>query len=117
MKLSTAISSILIKFVIAMAAASLSLNVSAQGSVGANVESAKSAINEYRRNREAAILADFVEFLSMPNVAVSLPDMERNADYIIGLLEPRGFTTQRLSSGGAPYIYAELMSPGAPRRF
>ena len=39
--------------------------------------------------------------------------MERNADHIIGLLEPRGFKTQRLSAGAAPYIYAELNTPGA----
>lgn len=110
---STASRSLPIRIVIAVVAASLPLNVSTQELVGANVDFVKNAIDEYRRNREGAILADFVELLSMPNVAVSLPDMERNADYIIGLLELRGFTTRRLRAGGAPYIYAELTSPGA----
>lgn len=102
-----------IRIVIAVVAASLPLNVSSQEPVGSKVDFAINAIDEHRRDREGAILADFVELLSMPNVAVSLPDMERNAGYIIGLLEPRGFTTRRLSAGGAPYIYAELTSPGA----
>jgi len=47
------------------------------------------------------------------SINVLAQDMERNADHIIGLLEPRGFKTQRLSAGGAPYIYAELNTPGA----
>ena len=110
---STAGRSLPIRFVIAVVAASLPFTVSPQELVGTNVDFAKNAIDEYRRNQEGAILADFVELLSMRNVAVSLPDMERNADHIIGLLEPRGFTTRRLSAGGAPYIYAELTSPGA----
>lgn len=98
---------------IVLVAASLSLNVSAQGLTKANVDSVKEAVDDYRRGREATILEDFIELLSMPNVAVNLPDMERNADHIMGLLESRGFTTRRLSSGGAPYVYAELMSPDA----
>ena len=117
MMLSTATSSLPFRIIIAVAAAFLSLNGWAQGVVGANVDATKNAINEYRRDREAAILGDFVELLSMPNIAASLPDMERNADYIIGLLEPRGFTTRKLSAGGAPYIYAELLSPGAAETF
>ena len=103
----------LARFAIAIAAASVFFNVSAQAQVGTNVDAAKNAVNEYRRHREAKILTDFVDLLSIPNVATNLPDMERNADHIIGLLKSRGFTTRRLSSGGAPYVYAELMSPGA----
>lgn len=71
------------------------------------------AVNDYRGDREARIIGDFVEFLSIPNVAVSLEDMERNADHITGLLASRGFSTQRLRAGGSPYVYAELKTPGA----
>jgi acetylornithine deacetylase/succinyl-diaminopimelate desuccinylase-like protein len=39
--------------------------------------------------------------------------MERNATHIVGLLEKRGFSTQVLDAGGAPYVYAELPAPGA----
>jgi len=90
-----------------------SINVLAQEQSAANVMAIKAAVDAYRQDREADILGDFVDLLSIPNVATSLPDMERNADHIIGLLEPRGFETQRLSAGGAPYIYAELNTPGA----
>jgi len=90
-----------------------SVNLFAQDQGAANVMAVKDAVDVYRQDREADILGDFVDLLSIPNVATSLPDMERNADHIIGLLEPRGFQTQRLSAGGAPYIYAELNTPGA----
>lgn len=86
-------------------------NASAQSQT--DVNEVVATLHEYRNNHEKVIIEDFVGLLSMPNVAASIPDMDRNADYITELLEERGFTTQRLKSGGAPYIYAELMSPGA----
>jgi len=79
----------------------------------ADLAPVQAAIDAWRADREALILEDFVELLSIPNVASSLPDMERNARHIVGLLEGRGFETQILSAGGAPYVYAELAVPGA----
>jgi acetylornithine deacetylase/succinyl-diaminopimelate desuccinylase-like protein len=70
-------------------------------------------VNDYRAANEARIVNDFVDLLSLPNVADDIDDMERNATYIMGLLEQRGLTTKRLSAGGAPYIYAELTQPTA----
>jgi acetylornithine deacetylase/succinyl-diaminopimelate desuccinylase-like protein len=78
-----------------------------------DVASVQAAIDAWRADRETVILEDFVELLSIPNDASSLPDMERNAEHVVGLLEQRGFRTQRLSAGGAPYVYAELSVPGA----
>jgi acetylornithine deacetylase/succinyl-diaminopimelate desuccinylase-like protein len=78
-----------------------------------DIKTVVDSINEYRSNHEKAIIEDFVDLVSMPNIADNVADMDRNADYIADLLEARGFTTQRLAAGGAPYIYAELKSPGA----
>lgn len=85
----------------------------AQSFASSDIDAVKSAIGDYRRAHEKIIVRDFIELLSMPNVASNIPDMERNADYIETLLETRGFTTKRLSEGGAPYVYAELNTPGA----
>lgn len=85
----------------------------AQDSPEEAIASARTAVDSYRQDREKAILEDFVSLLSIPNVASDLPNMERNVERIIELLEPRGFKTRRLSAGGAPYVYAELLSPGA----
>jgi hypothetical protein len=65
-------------------------------------------VDAYRVANEREIVDDFFALLSLPNVADNLSDMARNADYIELLLRARGFAVQRLSAGGAPYIYAEL---------
>ncbi|HET6629545.1 MAG TPA: M20/M25/M40 family metallo-hydrolase [Woeseiaceae bacterium] len=85
----------------------------AGASAETDITAIQASIDAWRADREAAILEDFVELLSIPNVATSLPDMQRNAAHIVGLLEARGFTTQVLRAGGAPYVYAELPAPGA----
>jgi acetylornithine deacetylase/succinyl-diaminopimelate desuccinylase-like protein len=71
------------------------------------------AINDYRNQHEHQIISDFAELLSIPNVAINLDDMYRNAEHITGLLEARGFKTQTLSAGGAPYVFAEMSTPNA----
>ncbi len=101
------------RLVIALAMGLMFVKAAAQDEYGARVEIAKAAVDAYRVEREADILRDFVALLSLPNVATNRHDMERNADHIIEYLEPRGFKTRRLNAGGAPYIYAELLSPGA----
>ena len=82
-------------------------------SAEADAAAVQSAVDAWRAQHETVILEDFVELLSIPNVATSLPDMERNAGHIVELLEERGFSTRILRAGGSPYVYAELPSPGA----
>lgn len=90
-----------------------SVAVQADGSASERAAMAKASVDSYRIAHEQEIIADFIELLALPNVATDLPDMQRNAEHITKLLEPRGFKTQTLYAGGAPYIYAELTSPGA----
>ena len=73
------------------------------------------AIHQHRERVEKEIVEDFIELLSLPNVATSLPDMQKNAEHIHKLLEPRGFEVRTLRSGGAPYVFAELVTPGAEK--
>ncbi len=94
-------------------AALVCVDSAARGLTSTEVTTVLEAIDEYRAGKEAHIIRDFVELLSIPNVASNLPDMERNAEHIRRLLDSRGFSTRRLSAGGAPYVYAELKNPGA----
>jgi acetylornithine deacetylase/succinyl-diaminopimelate desuccinylase-like protein len=84
-----------------------------QGLNATDVNAVVDAVDGYRSEREAEIIRDFVELLSMPNVAVNLSDMEVNAEHIEGMLRARDFSVQRLSAGGAPYVFAERTTPGA----
>ncbi|MCG8413818.1 MAG: M20/M25/M40 family metallo-hydrolase [Pseudomonadales bacterium] len=72
-----------------------------------------SAVNAYRADREKIIIQDFIDLLSLPNDSANLEDMDANVELITAMLQERGFTTQTLRAGRAPYIYAELLTPGA----
>ncbi len=65
-----------IRVAIALAVTVVSVNVLAQDQSTESVLSVKAAVDAYRQDREAEILGDFVELLSIPNVATNLPDME-----------------------------------------
>ena len=69
------------------------------------------AIERYRTSNEKLILEDFIELLSLPNVASNIDNIRRNADLIESLLLQRDFSVQRLEAGGSPYVFAELKSP------
>ena len=75
------------------------------------------AVRAWRQAHEKAILTDFTTFLSMPNVATTLADIEKNADYIEAELKKRGFTTKRLYAAPRtpPSVFAEYDTPGAKR--
>ncbi|MEK7723893.1 MAG: hypothetical protein AAB336_06060 [Acidobacteriota bacterium] len=41
------------------------------------------AIREYRQSNEHQLLQDFVQMLSIPNVASDTPNIRKNADYLV----------------------------------
>jgi acetylornithine deacetylase/succinyl-diaminopimelate desuccinylase-like protein len=74
-------------------------------------------VRAWRVTHEKEVLEEYTRFLAMPNVAVRLEDVEKNADYIAGELAKRGFATRLLSAGAGtpPAVFGELKSPGARR--
>jgi acetylornithine deacetylase/succinyl-diaminopimelate desuccinylase-like protein len=74
-------------------------------------------VRVWRKAHEPAIVREFVTFLSMPNVATDVRDVDRNARYIEEQLQARGFATQLLTA--APdtpaSVFAERKVPGAKR--
>jgi len=81
----------------------------------AGADDAALAARAYREANDARILADFREFLKLPNVASDRTDMGANADWIEAYLGQRGFETQRWEAGGAPYVFAEKRFAGAEK--
>ena len=78
---------------------------------------AREAAEQYRMAHEKEIVGDFVDLLSLPNVATTVADVEKNAAYLETLLQKRGFTTRQLAAapGTPPTVYAERKFPGAKR--
>ena len=71
-------------------------------------------VRAWRQAHEHAILREFIDLLSLPNVAANLSDMRRNATHIQGLFEKRGVKTRLLEAPGSPpAIYGELPAPGS----
>lgn len=98
---------------IVLAAAALA----ALAAASAHAASPRDQVRAWRQAHERQIVTDFSTFLSLPDVATTLPDIEKNADYIEAQLKARGFETKRLSAepGTPPSVFAELKVPGARR--
>jgi acetylornithine deacetylase/succinyl-diaminopimelate desuccinylase-like protein len=70
----------------------------------------------WRHAHEAALLRDFTQLLSFPNIAANKADMRRNADFISEMLRARGITPRLLETPDAPpVVYAEWIVPHAKR--
>jgi acetylornithine deacetylase/succinyl-diaminopimelate desuccinylase-like protein len=77
----------------------------------------RTAVRAYATAHDADIVRELSTFLAIPNLASDAPNIQRNADHLIGMLGARGIAARRLESpsGGPPAVYGELTSPGATR--
>jgi acetylornithine deacetylase/succinyl-diaminopimelate desuccinylase-like protein len=73
-------------------------------------------VRSYRSSHEPAIVAEFADLLSIPNVASDTANIQKNADHILGMLRQRGITARLLEVEDAPpIVYGELAAPQASR--
>jgi len=75
-------------------------------------------VRAWRKTHEHGILKEYFEFLSIPNSARDTANIQKNAEYISGMLGRRGVKARLLASGvpGAPpAVYGEVLVPGAER--
>lgn len=74
---------------------------------------------EYRDDNAHSILENYLEFLSIPNVASDIENIHKNAEWIMNAFEERGAEMELLTLPGQPdvppVIYGELNTPGAER--
>lgn len=92
------------------------LPVSLLISISAHADSSHLAqqVDDWRADHEQAIVDEFAELLSIPNVASDTVNIRRNAALIQSLLERRGLKTELLElEGSPPAIYGERLVPGA----
>ena len=59
------------------------------------------------------IVREFVELLSIPNVAADRDNIRRNAELLRDLFLKRGFTAEILETDGNPLVFAELVGARA----
>ncbi|MGA9770818.1 MAG: M20/M25/M40 family metallo-hydrolase [Blastocatellia bacterium] len=70
---------------------------------------------DYRRAHEAEIIAEFVDLLSIPNVASDTANIRRNAEKLIEMMSRRGIQSRLLEGNGPPAVFGELKIPTATR--
>ena len=69
---------------------------------------------------QGPLLSEYLELLTIPNVASNRADIRRNADHIVAMMTRRGLSPRLLESedGQAPpLIYGEWRVPGAARTY
>ena len=72
------------------------------------------AIRSYRDGHQGAIVAELRDFLSLENVAGNLPNIRRNAQALVAMLQKRGATAQILETGAEPVVFGEIGDPSKP---
>jgi len=89
-----------------------------QGEQGGTVSALAAAVAaaKWRQGHERAILAEFADFLAIPNVARDQPNIERNAEALRAMLEKRGLAVQVLRDDDAPpLVVADVPGPAGAR--
>src|SRR5271157_1749916 len=77
---------------------------------------AAAAARQWRQGHERAIVAEFMEFLAIPDLAADPATLRQNAIAIREMFEKRGVRTRLLQTGDAPpVVYGEIVTPGAER--
>jgi acetylornithine deacetylase/succinyl-diaminopimelate desuccinylase-like protein len=73
-------------------------------------------IRQYRQANEHEILTEFVNLLSIPNVASDRENIRKNAAFILEMMKQRGLTARLLETKDPSVpsaVYAEWKTPGA----
>jgi|GEM_PF-1453583 len=75
-------------------------------------------VREWRKANEHQVLAEYFEFLSIPNSALDRENIQKNAEFIAAVLRKIGVEPRLLPSatpGTPPAVYGEVRVPGAAR--
>ncbi len=74
-------------------------------------------IRRYSQQNGGAIINEFTSFLTIPNVAADTAGQQKNAAFIMAMMEKRGIKNVQLlnasTPGVPPAVYGEVLIPGA----
>ena len=77
---------------------------------------AAQAARQWREAHERAVLSEFIDLLSLPNIARDSSAIRKNAAAVSAILERRSVKNRLLEVPGAPpVIFGEIDTPGATR--
>ena len=73
------------------------------------------AVRQHVRDNQPAILREFMDLVSIPNVRSDLPNIRRNAELLRRMLEKRGMKPEIWDTPSTPVVFGERLSPGATK--
>src|SRR6185295_12718966 len=77
------------------------------------------AVRKHTKDHMPALIGEFIDFLSIPNVASDSANISRNTGFIMQMMKKRGIENVQLlpaaSKATPPAIYGEVNVPGAKR--
>jgi acetylornithine deacetylase/succinyl-diaminopimelate desuccinylase-like protein len=65
------------------------------------------AVKQWIAANQAAVMQEFVQLVSIPDVKTDKPNIERNAKFLKAMLTRHGFATQVWMTPGSPMVYGE----------
>lgn len=75
-------------------------------------------VRQYRISHEQELMAEYREFVALPNVAADQVNVRRNAEFLVEMMRRRGISAELLegkTSATNPAVYGEVKVPGAAR--
>ena len=79
-------------------------------------QSVQEKIRAYRKANETALMDEYQQFLSIPNVSADSVNIRKNAAFIVQMMKQRGIPATLLegrSPGTNPAVFGEVRVPGA----
>ena len=73
------------------------------------------AVRQYVRDHQPAILREFLELVAIPNVRTDLPNIRRNAELLKRMLDARGLAGEIWDTPSTPLVFGERRVPGATK--
>jgi len=76
------------------------------------------SVRAYRVAHEQELMAEYREFVAIPNVGADRPNIRRNAEFLLGMMQRRGIAAELLegdTDAANPAVFGEILVPGATR--
>ncbi|MCX6216168.1 M20/M25/M40 family metallo-hydrolase [Spirosoma sp.] len=87
-------------------------------SVNSFAQTPQQRVRQYRQVQETALMDEYRDFLSIPNVSADSVNIRRNAAFILQMMKKRGISGMLLDGpapGSTPAVFGEVRVPGAKK--
>ena len=86
--------------------------------LSANAQSTQQRVRQYRQAHETALMDEYWQFVSIPNVSADSVNIRKNAAFILNMMQQRGIPAMLLDGptpGTNPAVFGEVKVPGAKK--